>query len=359
MPPNGIYKNSDIYVVRTSDDGSIVWSKILGNTLWEVPESVIIDSEKKIILGSRRYNTNLVVENYTWQTWITQLDSIGNIKWQYLSPIDSGLRDAANDMVLLDDGSLVVASGVGTEIDHPSVNVVYFDKYVFKLNLDGEIEWELTFKEPLLTSISRTTNVIRLSDGSGYILAGMAKIPTPPGVWGSNRGWLAKVSNSGDSIWTRTYIYTADTPSDHKIYDLKETPDGGYILCGESRDLASGAVIPQQAWLLKLDEYGCLVPGCYTATEEPGGGEPAISLAIFPNPASDYLNFYLRTPRPVREAGFRIVSAGGRLMKAFQSDRPGATYIVPVWDWAAGVYFLQYVEEGVVRVSEKFIVSSL
>jgi Secretion system C-terminal sorting domain len=358
-PPNGIYKNSDIYVVRTSDDGSIVWSKILGNTLWEVPESVIIDSGKNIIFGAKRYSTNLVVENYTWQTWITQLDSVGNIQWQYLSPIDSGLRDAANDMMLSDDGSLVVASGAGTEIDHPSVNVVYFDKYVFKLNPDGEIEWELTFPDSALTSWSTTTKILKLTDGSGYLLAGMAYNALPPPKYFIVSGWLSKITPDGDSIWTRKFAFLNDGQDEHKIYDLKETPDGGFILCGEARDWSGTDSIPQQAWLLKLDEYGCLVPGCYTATEEPAGGEPAISLAIYPNPASDYLNFYLRTSHPAREASFRIVNAEGRLMKTFQIDRPDATYIVPVWDWAAGVYILQYVEEGVVRVSEKFIVSSL
>ena len=128
-------------------------------------------------------------------------------------------------------------------------------------------------------------------------------------------------------------------------------------MCGEARDWSGTDSIPQQAWLLKLDQYGCLVPNCYTATEEaPTGEEPAIRLAIYPNPTADYLNFYLRTPRPVKEASFRIVSAEGRLVQSFQSDRPDVTFIVPVWDWAAGVYFLQYLEEGMVKGSERFVV---
>ncbi|MFQ5446166.1 MAG: T9SS type A sorting domain-containing protein [Saprospiraceae bacterium] len=347
--------NTNIYIIKTDSAGNVEWSKMIGDSYWDRPASILVREDNgAIIVGGIKTNDNMTTENYTYQTYIIQLDSLGNIQWQYFSPIDSGLRDAANDMVLLDDGSLVVASGVGTEIDHPSVNVVYFDKHVFKLNPDGEIEWELTFKDPELTSVSRTTNLIQLSDGSGFLLAGMSHVKLSP-VLGSVMGWIAKVTPEGDSIWIRRYAFLDQQSSAHTIYDMKECPDGGFILCGEARDYSGTDTIPQQAWLLKLDEYGCLVPGCYTATEEPAGGAPAISLAIYPNPTSDYLNFYLRTPLPVREASFRIVSAGGRLMKAFQSDRPGATYIVPVWDWAAGVYFLQYVEEGVVRVSEKFV----
>jgi Secretion system C-terminal sorting domain len=351
--PAGI-NNTDILVLKTDSLGNEIFKKNLGTTSFDELSYSIINASSGYIIGALQNNGNTSIQNYSFRTLIIRIDSVGQKQWQYLSPIDSGLRDAANDMVLLDDGSLVVASGVGTEIDHPSVNVVYFDKYVFKLNPDGEIEWELTFKDPELTSVSRTTNLIQLSNGSGFLLAGMAHVKLSP-ILGSVMGWIAKITPEGDSTWIRRYAFLDQQSSAHTIYDLKETPDGGFILCGEARDWSGTDSIPQQAWLLKLDEYGCLVPGCYTATEEPAGEEPAISLAIYPNPASDYLNFYLRTPRPVREASFRIVSAGGRLMKTFQSDRPDATFIVPVWDWPAGVYFLQYLEGGVVRVSEKFI----
>ncbi len=45
------------------------------------------------------------------------------------------------------------------------------------------------------------------------------------------------------------------------------------------------------------------------------------------------------------------------MVKEFASDFAKDTFIVPVWDWAAGVYFLQYVESGEVRVSERFVIA--
>jgi hypothetical protein len=351
------FGDAEIYLIKTDSLGNKQWGKFYGNSMWDRPQSLIVTSEGKIIAGGIRTNDNTVVENYSYRLHIFQVDNTGNVEWDYLSPFSEGLRDAANDMVLLDDGSLVVASGAGTELDRPSVNVVYFDKLFFKLNANHEIVWEREFKGSRLVSGTRLSNVVKLSDNSGFVGAGVHPIddgnPNDE-KWGW-AGWVGKISNDGDSIWAREYSIMTTDAFEHKIYDLKETPDGGFILCGEARDWSGTDSIPQQAWLLKLDEYGCLVPGCYTASEEPAGGEPAISLAIYPNPATDYLNFYLRTPRPVRGASFRIVSAGGRLMKTFQSDRPDATFIVPVWDWPAGVYFLQYLEEGVVRASEKFV----
>jgi uncharacterized delta-60 repeat protein len=98
----------------------------------------------------------------------------------------------------------------------------------------------------------------------------------------------------------------------------------------------------------------------YLSGLETGVHDNSISkneILVYPNPVFDFLSFQLQGQRPPGSSGvFHIVNAQGRLMKTFQSDRPYATFIVPVWEWAAGVYFLQYVEEGVVSQVEKFVI---
>ena len=349
--------NSDIYIIKTDSLGYKEWGKTYGNPfLRDRPQSLVITSEGKTIIGSAQSNENMTTENYTYRCHIFQVDSLGNVEWDYLSPPGTTLRDAANDMVLLEDGSLVVASGVGHEQERTSVNVVYFDKYIFKLNPQHQLEWELTFPDSAITGWARTTKLIKLNDDAGYILGGITYNTQPPPKYFTIRGWLAKVCSEGDSLWSRRFAYLTDGENEHELNDMKETSDGGIILCGESRDWGSDAEYPQQAWLLKLDSYGCLVPGCQlTDAAEEAGAEPALQLAIYPNPAADYLNFYLRGPVQGREPSFRIVSAAGQVVRTFPGSGPGMTYIVPVWDWAPGVYFLQYVEEGVVRASERFV----
>jgi Secretion system C-terminal sorting domain len=109
---------------------------------------------------------------------------------------------------------------------------------------------------------------------------------------------------------------------------------------------------------MKLDSFGCLIPGC-NANDVPNATmeeQPEMKLAIYPNPTSDFLNFELRTPRLLQRAIFRIVDANGKVVKELQSDSPRDTFIVPVRDWAAGVYFLQYLENNEVRAVERFVV---
>lgn len=43
-------------------------------------------------------------------------------------------------------------------------------------------------------------------------------------------------------------------------------------------------------------------------------------------------------------------------VRQFEGNQPEMTYIVPVWEWVAGVYFLQVEVEGVLLRAEKFVV---
>lgn len=168
-------------------------------------------------MGGEKANINLTVNDYTFQTSITKLNALGNTQWTYLSPVPEGLRYGAADMVLLEDGSLVVASGIGYEQQRSSVNAIYFEKYIFKLNPQREIEWEISFPEPELTSQSRLTNLIALSDGSGYVAVGThGEIFAAQNSF-SLRGWLGKISPSGDSLWTRQYVGIQNNNNLHYI----------------------------------------------------------------------------------------------------------------------------------------------
>ncbi len=354
---SGNLPDSDIYLIKTDSLGYIEWDGIYGNSKWDRPQSLIIKPNNKYIIGAIRTNDNTTVVNYKYQTHIFQIDSIGNLEWDYLTPESTGLRDAANGMVLLDDGSLVIASGIGHEIERPSVNVVHFDKMLFKLSPNLDIEWEKGFPDGELTGSSRTTKIEKLADGSGFLLAGMSYEKLEPPLYFSIKGWLAKVSNEGDSIWTREYVFLTEGEDEHKIYDLKETPDGGFILCGEARDWSTGVTHPQQAWLLKVDGHGCLVPGCHLVDGVDEENMEGIGFTIYPNPAIDYLNFQLRSRTPLQDGQVRIINANGQLVRSIPiTPQSGDTYIVPLWDWPTGAYFLQYFVNGISVGSEKFII---
>lgn len=352
--------DEDILLTWIDGSGNIIQEKTFSSPMVDYPSSVLLSPGGKIIVGGLRDNLNTNTEDFIFQVDIFQVDSLGNKEWEYLSPISAGLRDAANDMLLLDDGSLIVASGIGHEQVQSSLNSIYFDRYVFKLNPQHQLEWELTFPDSALTTWSRTTKIIKLADGSGFVLGGMEYLPKQfPTFKQPVKGWLAKISQDGDSVWTRRYAFLDNTLMANSIYDMKQTPDGGLIICGESLDYSDGATFPQQGWLLKLDEHGCLVPGCHLsdATEEQAPKtEPNIT--IYPIPTTDYLNFYINAPTSLKGKFIRIIDTAGRMKMEFKADSFNSTFIVPVWDWASGTYWAQLVSGNKIVSTEVFIKTS-
>ncbi len=350
--PNPVV-DTDVLLIKTNSLGNEEWKKYYGTALNE--KGICVARSKTgngYVIGANRNNTNTNVEDYIYRAYVFEVDSLGNVLWQFLSPPDT-LRDWAHDIALHADGSISVASGVGVEIPLPSYNLIHFDKAIFRLSPAHEMEWERVFKNYPMSASVQTYKIVDLSDESGIVMAGKSYEPLSPGY--AYRGWFAKISHDGDSIWAREYEIVDTYKSEHTVFDMKQTQDGGFIVCGESFDRSGQDSILKQAWLLKLDEHGCLVPGCHltdATNEEP---MPGIQLAIYPNPTTDYLNFYLKNGPQGKEASFRILDANGCSVSDFGGSAANTTFIVPVWNWPAGVYFLQYLEGGEVQVTERFV----
>lgn len=347
----------DIYIIRTDMEGLMVWDSIYSLPYLDAPKAIVPDANGGFIIGAWTVNQQLVLENFTSQTYILNIDGNGQILWQYNTPSSLGLRGGANEMVLLDDGSLIVASGIGTEVDLGPSHVIYFEKLLFKLSPDHELEWELKIPDFDLNGSSDLTSVIAVSDGSGFVVGGRHGEMIESNYTFVIRGDISKVSNDGQLLWARRYVGIDSDEPTHQVYDLKETTDGGFIIVGESRDGTGDTYPKQQAWLLKLDQYGCLVPGCHLLDDVGEEFERPIQLSVYPNPTTDYLNFQLRSNEFLKNGTFRIINADGKVIKSIQVDvRIEDTFVLPVWEWATGVYFLQYLDgDREIVVSEKFI----
>jgi Secretion system C-terminal sorting domain len=104
-----------------------------------------------------------------------------------------------------------------------------------------------------------------------------------------HRGFLFKLNEELDSLWMRTYYYPDDFTyqcyDEYEIADVAPLADGGFITCGTATRHSVGSV--PQMWLMRLDEYGCLEPGCQnvSVSEIAMGFENTMS--VYPNPVTD------------------------------------------------------------------------
>jgi hypothetical protein len=210
------------------------------------------------------------------------------------------------------------------------------------------------FRDPTRPNILNKLNkIIRVSDGSGYVAAGEYSI-TYPDFSANLFGWLVKASPEGDSLWSRSLRFFEEDDNLHYLYNVKEAPDGGFIMVGQANEYYAEAY-PQQAWIIKVDQYGCLIPGCHLVDDVEDNYSEHLELAIYPNPSSDYLNFQLRGIPKSKGGIFRIVDSQGKTIRTLAPLNLNDTCILSIVDWADGVYFLQYLEEGEIFISSKFV----
>lgn len=258
-------------------------------------------------------------------------------------------------MVRAPDGGLIVATGKG--IEHPvndASSRLFWFPYFFKLNAAHEVEWGREFRGTRQSYGFSIKKIAPATDGSGYI--GISQIGEDISIGEEVLGnWLIKVSPQGDSLWARYYSIFDEKISWPKPFDLKNTPDGGYIVVGQAHPHQPDGSRIQRAWMMKVDKYGCLIPGCHLLNDVEDMESEPVELAIYPNPAQDFLNFQLRGTALPKGAQFRIVDIAGKTMQAFKAGNLADTYVVSVGSWPAGVYFLQFLEAGKLRYSKKFI----
>ena len=358
-----------IHVFKLDNDLEILWEKAFdfSTPYSEAGLSLIEGSDSTYVIGGKQHNRNLSWNHFIYRTQLIGINNNGEKIWEWRSPI-SELQDGARGMVLTPDGGLVVATAIGTELAvNDESGTMLWDNYIYKLDADLNKEWGTYFRYGIggPTHLNQFNKILTCSDGSGYIAVGMQSVfygSDGGNIFDENTydqaGLLVKISPEGDSLWSRTIIHPnlESFADSHEIYDFEETPDGGFICVGQAADLLQ-AEQPQQGWLLKLDEHGCLVPGCHlpSVVNNPAESDQA-SVLLYPNPARDMLNVFIRPVNQNESLRMQICSEQGQVIRNIDVSPLEATYLLDINELIPATYHcvLQN-KEGHVLQSKFFI----
>ncbi|MBK9109331.1 MAG: T9SS type A sorting domain-containing protein [Saprospiraceae bacterium] len=148
-----------------------------------------------------------------------------------------------------------------------------------------------------------------------------------------------KFDYSLNLLWKKVYRIR-NGKDDGYLYDLKSCPSGGYIIAAASYldDAKEKYGDPYyMPWLLRVDDDGCLIPGCGTVSnkELPDSKD---KILIYPNPATNYI-VILHSGK--EKTHYQIISAEGKIMDEFYSFIEGEQIIVPIDDFQPGSYFVK------------------
>jgi len=125
--------------------------------------------------------------------------------------------EQAFSIVQTADGGFIIAGIYNEELYGQT------DALFLKIDSSGELEWQSSFgstENDCIYTIAPTTD-------SNFIAAGYCNRPISPE---NGYGYLVKIAPSGDTLWTKAF---GDGPI-VTFYSVLETPDGGYLIGGDS-----------------------------------------------------------------------------------------------------------------------------
>ncbi len=219
--------NYDAYLIKTDGSGVEQWNKTFGGTGIDEGLSIQQTTDGGYIITGKTYL------NGNFDIYLIKTDEIGTEQW-YKTFGGTGIDEGYSVQQTTDGGYIITgyttSFGSGQE-----------DVYLIKTDENGEEEWYNTFggtEYDLGFSVQQTT------DG-GFIITGCVESFGNGGY----DVYLIKTDDSGVEQWNKTF---GNISRDYGN-SVKQTSDGGYIICGYTTSFGSGQ---EDVYLIKTDENG-------------------------------------------------------------------------------------------------------
>ncbi len=259
---------SDDDVINSDDTpgqflGEIEWAKTFGGSREDDANSIIETTDGGFaVLGYTLSNDGDISDKTSTDAdfWVFKTDADGNLLWS--KTYGGSSDDRATKIINTSDGGLGVIGYTRSNDGDVSLNNGFYDFWLLKLDNSGNILWEKTFG---FTGNDQGQSLIQTTDG-GYFLAGFMdfdgrSVSQPVNKSGNRHGvgefWGIKTDASGNQQWD---TYFGGTSND-RAYDVVQTPDGGFIMIGNSESEDFDITDPKGSydfWVVKTDASGAM-----------------------------------------------------------------------------------------------------
>lgn len=209
--------NADIYLIKTTSSGALIWEKTLGDSGYEFASDIIAADNGYLVLGYSGGFVDLI-----------KIDPNGNVLWEKNYP-NSGDNNGES-IIQTSDGGYAIA-GRATQ------NFTY-NMALLKVDANGNLQWTKNYGD---NGDDIAYSLVETSDG-GFILAG----------YNESAAALVKIDESGNLQWEKTLSQVGTYGAFHSI---QPALDGGYIVCGSQSDI-SGDLF---AYVAKVNESGTII----------------------------------------------------------------------------------------------------
>jgi hypothetical protein len=179
--------------------------------------------------------------------WLMKSDAQGNLLWS--NTFGSVEEDYANNVVATRDGGYLICGQTISRSGLRDKNIL-----LIRTNAQGKQVWQKTFGAVYTNpdyehraGFYTVARGIQETRDNGFIMCGYTT------AFGANSEseaiWLAKTDTQGNRLWTKTF---GNADPDYGL-SVQETRDGGYVVCGDTLSCGDGY---DNAFLLKTDAHG-------------------------------------------------------------------------------------------------------
>jgi len=284
--------------------------------------------------------TKHIVQGFFANALVVKVDSTGNQTF-WKEVLHSGDTTELYLASIAKNGSTNYIA-VGRRIFNPQVGPGWEQSWVVGLDEQGNLLWSRSYAE---NERSDWAFITPSHDGNFYASGYERDFADTDDYL--QYATISKLAPNGDLIWHRKYSVEPTGRHLDIFFNVLATSDGG-ILCNGTTFGHDGSL--QNAWVMKLDAWGCSSPGCQTGVgveELPVGRNGWVALS--PNPTSG--KFRVVAVNEHRIEALRILSLDGRVLLDRRGLRDTAVE-ADLGDEPAGVYVVSALMDGVWQIRQ-------
>jgi hypothetical protein len=229
---------TDMYLVRTDNNGNLLWSRTYGGTGFDEGRMVDLTSDGGFLLAGSTYD----LANTLACISLIKTDGTGQIVWSKIYHASD--KCEGYSVRQTSDGGIIIA---GVEL----IDLYTSNIYMIKTDGNGNLQWSKTY-----LGLARDCAYYagETSDG-GYIVTG----ETFSYGWGYGDAFLLRTDPAGNLKWFKTfgsYAYNNTGGHDYGKY-AAQTTDNGFMMAGVIADVQS--FYTPRGYLVKTDSSGTLL----------------------------------------------------------------------------------------------------
>jgi outer membrane protein OmpA-like peptidoglycan-associated protein len=262
--------DSDMWLLKMSSRGRIIWQKALGGSFSEEGRCVKVTQDGGYVVVGFTDSKELMANKRDF--YVVRLDALGNLLWQ--KAFGGNGDDIAHNVQVLDDGGFMVVGETKSQTGMTNAFKGGIDAWVIRLDKNGNLMWDRNFGG---TGNDRYTSIAQVEDG--FILLG--ETDSRDQDIRENRGkldiLLTKIDIFGKPRWHKT-LGGSDNDISH---GLTNTTDGQLVLVGTT--FSSDGMVKNHkgegdVWLVKVGTEGnVLWERTFGGTGDEGGNNVSVT----------------------------------------------------------------------------------